>query len=75
MTYSIYTDSIEVRWRHSVRDEPSHGYYISVQEIRAGLKLAKPDFVHVEEGARSATIRGLKPYALYEIKVPFSFDV
>lgn len=70
LTYTVYTDSVEVRWRHSLGlDEPSHGYYVSVQEIQTGLKLGRPEFVHVDAGARSVTMRGLKPYALYEMKV------
>jgi len=70
---------VTVRWKHQQKDDPSHGYYISVQEVLRGLRLGKPAFVHVKGSVRAASIRGLKPRALYEIKVkrcmhPHTFD-
>lgn len=57
-----------VKWNHP-REEPIHGYYVSVQEILKKFRLDAPDFVHVEKNVLSVKIRGLKPAAIYEMKV------
>ena len=69
VTWRVERAHVTVRWKHQQKNEPSHGYYISVQEVLRGLRLGKPDFVHVKGSVRAASIRGLKPRALYEMKV------
>ena len=69
MTWIIEKEHVTVKWKHQQKQDPSHGYYISAQEVLRGLRLGKPDFVHVKGDVRAASIRGLKPRALYEIKV------
>lgn len=69
---SIQGDSVLVKWKQTVLqdgDKPTHGYYVTVQEILKKLILGAPDFVHVERNVMSARIRGLKPATAYEIKV------
>ena len=69
VTARIKKDTIIVTWKHTVKDEPIHGYYISVQEVSKDLKLGAPDFVHVKKDVRTVAIRGAKPKAVYEMKV------
>ena len=69
MSWSLEKEHVLVKWKHQHKDEPSRGYYVSVQEVQKGFKLGTPNFVHVKEGVRAAIIRGLKPRAVYEIKV------
>lgn len=69
VSWSLEKEHVIVKWKHQHKDEPSRGYYVSVQEVQKGFKLGTPNFVHVKEGMRAAIIRGLKPRAVYEIKV------
>lgn len=69
MSWSLEKEHVIVKWKYRHKDEPSRGFYISVQVVQKGFKLGTPNFVHVKEGVRTATIRGLKPRAVYEIKV------
>ena len=69
VSYSIEGDSVLVKWKHSHGEEPVHGYYVAVQEIRKKLRLDAPDFVHVGRNILSVRIKGLKPAATYEMKV------
>ena len=65
-------DSVQVKWKHSRemgRQEPTHGYYVTVQEVLKKLRLGAPDFVHVDSNVMSVMIKGLKPDATYEMKV------
>ena len=62
---------MQVKWKHphgQDGEEPTHGYYLTIQEILKKLKLDAPDFVHVERNVMSVRIRGLKPASTYEIK-------
>lgn len=45
-------------------------YYVSVQLVnKKGATLGAPHFVHVNGDKRKTQIRGLKPRALYQMKV------
>ena len=71
VTCSVQGDSVQVKWKHphgQDGEEPTHGYYVTVQEILKKLRLDAPDFVHVERNVMSVRIRGLKPASTYEIK-------
>ena len=69
MSWSLEKEHVIVKWKYRHKDEPSRGFYVSVQVVQKGFKLGTPNFVYVKEGVRAATIRGLKPRAVYEIKV------
>ena len=69
VSFSIQGDSVLVKWKHPRGEEPTHGYYVIVQEIQKKLRLDAPDFVHVDRNVMSVKIKGLKPAAAYEMKV------
>lgn len=69
VSFSIQGDSVLVKWKHLRGEEPTHGYYVIVQEILERLRLDAPDFVHVDRNVMSVKIKGLKPAAAYEMKV------
>lgn len=69
VNWRVNQDYVEVNWKHKLGNEPSHGYYISVQRVLQGMKLGAPNFVHVNSGTRTVTIRGLQPGTYYEMKV------
>lgn len=69
LKYSIEGDHVLVKWKPCHTKVPIRGYYVSVQEKLNKRQLGSPDFVHVEQNTHSAEILGLKPDAVYEIKV------
>ena len=58
-----------IQWSYSSTQEPVDGYYVSVQEVLNKKRLGSPDFVHIEPDVHTAEIQGLKPDAVYEMKV------
>ena len=74
VTWSIVKEHVTVRWRHQHKNEPLRYYFVSVREVLKGRKLNTPKFVRVKRGVRVASIRGLKPRSLYEIKVKTLHD-
>lgn len=69
VNHSIVGDYVLIKWKHSHSKEPLHGYYVSVQEVLNKKRLGSPDFVYVEQDVHSTRIQGLKPDAVYEMKV------
>lgn len=68
-------DHVLVKWEYEDDGDPVNGYYVAVQLVnKKGATLGPPHFVHVDGDKRKTHIRGLKPRALYQMKVVTKFD-
>ena len=68
VNYKIQGDALIVSWEYR-RLKSKVGFYIEIQEAATSDENFPINYVKVQEGSSSVEIRGLKPKALYNLKV------